>query len=440
MFLGLPAPSRAAEWKVGLASVKITPETPLRMAGYASRVKPFEDVEQDLFAKALAIEDSEGTRAILVTTDLIGLTAGICDEISARIQKELGLERGQILLTASHTHSGPALSFRVEPVPGGAVADAENTAAYTKKLIGQIADVAVQAAANLEPARLYWGSGVAHFAVNRREFTPRGVVLGVNPRGLADRTVPVLRVNGPDGAPRAVLFSYACHNTTLTGGNYSVCGDYSGFAQAHVEREFPTVQAMFMSGFGGDANPYPRGTMALAQKHGTDLGTEVARLMNEKLQEVKGPLNLTYDHALLPLKKSTREELEQIAAEGPSLHQGTARHLMARLDRGETLPEHHPAPVAVWQFGSDLTLAALPSEVVVDYAQMLEKALGPLQLWTVAYANDYFGYLPSPRVLEEGGYETRGLFSGNGWFIPETSEALVNKVRKLAEQAGRVLP
>ena len=86
--------------------------------------------------------------------------------------------------------------------------------------------------------------------------------------------------------------------------------------------------------------------------------------------------------------------------------------MLAMLDRGEKLPTHYTCPLAVWQFGKDLTLVGLSGEVVVDYVTALERALGPNQLWIAGYCNDVFGYLPSARVLGEGGYETRGLYSG----------------------------
>jgi neutral ceramidase len=433
-------PATGAEWKAGMASVRITPTTPVRMAGYAARVQPFKDVEQDLFAKALVLEDRNGRRAVLVTTDLIGIRAALAEEIFARIPKALGLERAQVLFTASHTHSGPALTLETESAPDVSPEDAARTAAYTRRLVEELAALVVRASEALEPVRLFWGSGVSHFAVNRRQFTPDGVILGVNPRGPVDRSVPVLRVDGADGTPRAAVFGYACHNTTLTGGNYSINGDFSGFAQTHIQERFPGIQAMFVTGTGADANPYPRGTMELARRHGADLGEEVSRVLSSDLREIKGPLQVAFAHALLPLQQHSRAELERIVAEGPGLHRHTARQLLARLDRGEAIPAHYAAPVAVWQFGSDLTLVALSGEVVVDYAYALEKGLGPLQLWLLAYSNDYFGYLPSPRVLEEGGYETRGLFSNDGWFSPEASDVLVRTVRDLAAQTGRTLP
>jgi len=109
--------------------------------------------------------------------------------------------------------------------------------------------------------------------------------------------------------------------------------------------------------------------------------------------------------------------------------------------RGQTLPTSYTAPLAVWQLGSDLTLVALPGEVVVDYVRLLEEALGPNKLWIAAYTCDVFGYLPSARVLREGGYETRGLYVGGiGLFTPEAEQALVAKVVELAKAAGRLEP
>ena len=101
----------------------------------------------------------------------------------------------------------------------------------------------------------------------------------------------------------------------------------------------------------------------------------------------------------------------------------------------------HRQAVAVWQFGSDLTLVGLSGEVVVDYVSLVENALGPNKLWIAAYCNDVFGYLPSARVLREGGYETRGLYSGGiGYFDSRCQEVLITKVRELAKKAGRPLP
>jgi hypothetical protein len=303
----------------------------------------------------------------------------------------------------------------------------------------QIVEVVVTALGRLEPARLSWGSGVIDFVMSRREFTPGGIILGVNPRGLADRSVPVLRVDGADDKMRAVLFGAAVHGTTLGPDNYQLCGDFAGFAQAHIEAQCPGVQAMFIIGCAGDANPYPRGTMELTRKHGKTLGEEVGRVLGGKLRTVRGPLRIAFDRARVPLlPPPSREQLQKLAADKRSAQRWAAEQMLAVVDRGEKLPTDYTCPLTVWQFGSDLTLVGLSGEVVVDYVTALEKALGPTQLWLAAYCNDVFGYLPSARVAAEGGYETRGLYAGGaGLFDARAEDTVVHAVRTLATQAGR---
>jgi hypothetical protein len=436
------APAADPEWKVGLAQVKITPERPVLMSGYAGRTKPFEKVGQDLYAKALVLEDKDGRRGVIVTSDLLGFPANVAEPICERIGQKTGLKREQILLNSAHTHAGPQLSLKVPAKDDAGAGEAQRTVEYTRQLQDKVVELVVRAAERLEPARLSYGSGVADFVMNRREFTPDGIILGVNPRGLADRSVPVLRVDGADGKPRAVLFGAATHNTTLGQDNYQISGDYAGFAQAYVEEHTPGVQAMFMLGCAGDSNPYPRGTMELARKHGDALGQEVCRVLGGKLRPVAGPLTIAFDRVDLPLQPAPpREELQKLTADRRSPKSWGAKEMLAQLDRGEKPPTHYTCLVTVWQFGGDLTLVGLSGEVVVDYVTDLEKALGPNRLWVAAYCNDVFGYLPSARVLGEGGYETRGLYSGGaGFFDPKAEDVLVHKVRELAREAGRKLP
>src|ERR1043165_9826876 len=103
VFLAFSLPCAEAvetEWKAGLATVKITPDIPVPMAGYASRTKPYEKLEQDIYAKALALEDCEGHRAVLMTTDLLGLSRAVAEPVCERIQQKTKLSRSQILLNS----------------------------------------------------------------------------------------------------------------------------------------------------------------------------------------------------------------------------------------------------------------------------------------------------------------------------------------------------
>ncbi len=417
--LGWSCAARAeeADWRVGLAKAKITPEAPIWMAGYASRNKPSEGVLADLYAKAMAVEDAKGQRAVLLTADVIGYNGPVADLVCARIMKKTGLERRQILLNPSHTHTGPVIG-----VPGatGYSLEGENLKRvhqYAEQLAGQLAELAAAALADVKPSRFSWGIGLARHVMCRREFTDRGIRLGFNPRGYVDRSVPVLRVDSADGTMRALVFGCACHNTTLGGNHYELCGDYAGFAQQHVEEQHPGVQAMFMIGCGGSANPYPRGTVEAARSNGQSLGAEVCRVAAEKLTPIGGPLRVELDYSDLPLRAVPREELEQMV-KGPGYLRYNARRMLEALDKGESPATEYRAPIAVWQFGDDLTLVALPGEVTNDYVPLIETAIGHLNLWVAGYSNDDFGYLPTAKVLSEGGYETRCLITVPGFFAP----------------------
>jgi hypothetical protein len=448
-----PASAQDADWKVGLARVKITPQQPVFMAGYASRNKPYESVHDDLFAKVLVLEDKTGTRGVLVTTDVIGFSAEIANPLRQRISDMVNtvfafsagdaMAASSVIVSSSHTHTGPTLSLDPTPREGKSLPDSERTAAYTRELCDKIVDAAAEAAKKVQPAKLSWGAGVVHFVMNRREFTTdRGVILGVNPRGLADRSVPVLRIDAPDGKLLGLVCGTACHNTTLGGEIYDISGDYAGHAQRLIEEQHPDAQVMFVLGCAGDANPYPRGTHEISLTHGKELTQEVERVLKTKLVPVRGPLKIASGDVSLPLAPPpSREELEKLAASKKGTMSGMAQQMLTLLKAGEKLQTEYSCPLAVWQFGNDLTLVALSGEVVSDYVPMLEAALGPTRLWVAAYCNDVYGYLPSARVLREGGYETRGLYTGGiGLFAADAQEALVAKVVELAKQAGRQLP
>ena len=449
LFIALPffaealsAADEMADWKIGLARAKITPDQPVFMAGYASRNKPYESIHDELEAKVLVLADSGDAKAVLVTTDLIGFSADIANPMRQRIAEATGIPPSAVLINSSHTHTGPTLTLDPTPRDGRSLADSERTVAYTKGVQDKIVAAAKEASAALVPAKLSWGGGVVHFVMNRREFTERGVILGVNPRGLADRGVPVLRIDAADGKLLAVVLGAACHNTTLGGDIYDISGDFAGRAQRLIEERHPGCQTMFVQGCAGDANPYPRGSHELAQRHGDELGGEVCRVLETKLAPVRGPLRTAASDVSLPLATPpSREELVKEAAGKSGYRPWVAQQMLERLNRGEKLPAEYACPLAVWQFGEDLTLVALSGEVVVDYVRLIEDAIGPNKLWVSAYNHDVFGYLPSARVLREGGYETRGLYVGGiGLFAPEAEGIVVSKIKELAAEVGRKKP
>jgi hypothetical protein len=243
----------------------------------------------------------------------------------------------------------------------------------------------------------------------------------------------VLRVDGADGKLRAVLFGYACHNTTLS--FYQFCGDYAGFAQNYFETDHPGVTALFMTGCGGDQNPYPRGTIDLAQRHGRSLATAIEAALLPKPRVLAGPLRSMFQEIDLTYAPPSREEFERRLASKNKYEVQHATRMLAILKGGGKLPEKYSYPVQVIQFGHDLTLVALAGETVVDYSLRLKRELAGPAVWVSGYNNDVMAYIPSRRVLHEGGYEASGamMFSliHPGPWADDTEDRIIGAVRKL---------
>jgi hypothetical protein len=424
--LSLGGPALAADFQAGVGRVKITPPPSFWMSGYAARTHPSEGVYQDLWAKALALRDAEGHSAVLVTTDLIGLPRVVSDEVASRVEARFKVARQALVLSASHTHCGPAVRKNLAVLYDFSEEDRKRVDAYGDELVDRLVEVVGKALDDLAPERLSVGHGSVGFAVNRREPTPEGVKIGVNLSGPVDHDVPVLKVTAPDGSLRAVLFGYACHNTTLGGDFYQIGGDYAGFAQAEIERAQPGATALFMMLCGGDQNPNPRGTLDLARQYGQALAAEVGRVMGTALLPVRPPIRTALEVVSLDFASHTRAVFEQEAASPDKFRQRRARLMLAAYDEGKPVRQT-PYPVQAIRLGEDLTLVALGGEPVVDYVLRAKKELAGENLILAGYCHDVMGYIPSRRVQQEGGYEAvdNMIYYGQPGPLAETVEETV---------------
>jgi hypothetical protein len=397
------APHVPANWKAGVATLKVTPQKMLWMAGYAGRKKPAEGKVQELFAKALALQDEQGNKLVFVTLDLIGVPQLMRRAVAAEAEKQFKLPQANLVMNASHTHSGPSL--RTTPLTEKDDQRARDAWEYTQKLQSALVALIGKALADMQPARLTWNKARCGFAMNRRrDYTlppdHPNANKAPNPNGPVDHEVPALRVEAPDGTLKATLFGYACHNTSL--GFYNYCGDYAGFAQEYLQEHRPGFTALFLMGCGADQNPYPRRSdvvpgvtdLELSMQHGRSLSNAVEMALVVNPRPVAGPIRAAYEEIILDYAKPGREP--------------------------------HPYPVQVIKIGKDLTFITLGSEVVVDYSLRFKREFaGEAGVWVAGYSNDYTGYMPSLRVLKEGGYEAAA-----GW-AESVEDRIANKVHEM---------
>lgn len=440
LLTGAAAGAWAQTWKAGVARTVITPERAMWLGGYASRTHVSNGKLHELWAKAIALEDSTGKRAVLVTTDLLGLPKAISDRIRDRLKQTEGLGRDQIILNSSHTHSGPVLEnalMDVYPLDAGQQAQVSQ---YSRLLEQQIVELVHRAVRRLEPARVFSGNGVTRFQVNRR--SNREASLGEQPAlsGPNDFAVPVLTVLNRRGKVRAIAFGYACHATVLDG--YQWSADYPGFAQQALEKAYPGATALFFQGAAGDLNPLPRRTIPLARQYGRELAAAVQRVIEEPMQALTPVLKTAYSEIDLPLGPLPSEtELKTLTGSTEPYVQRWAARMLAGRQRNEQVRLTYPYPVQLWQLGSQ-SLVSLGGEVVVEYALALKQRLGR-GVFVMAYSNDVMGYIPSETVLREGGYEgdsSQMVYGQPGRWAPGLQARILSAVDDLMSQLTRVSP
>lgn len=402
--VSLAQPAEAG-WKAGLSKSVITPRKPMWMAGYGGRTAPSEGTHHDIYLRVLALEDDRGVRGVVLSSDTLGIPQSIYDDVAQRLKEKFGLDRSQFVLHASHTHCGPVLRGALYDAYPIDAAQIQVINEYSDWLTAEIVATVGKALQDLKPATLSRGHGTADFAVNRRtNREPDVPMLREQNRlfGPVDHSVPVLAVRGSDGSLRAVVFAYACHNTTLSFMKW--CGDYAGFAQLDLEARHPGAVALFCMGCGADQNPLPRRTVELAESYGKRLASAVNAVVSEPMEPIKPALRTSHEFVKLRMQGLPKiEELRSMAGGNPDYRQRWAVRML-ELSAKDQVPGEYPYPVTAWKLGADQIWITLGGEVVVDYSLRFKGEHGE-RVWVTGYANDVMAYIPSLRVLREGGYE-----------------------------------
>jgi neutral ceramidase len=429
-------PSGTKGWKAGISRAIITPREPIWLAGYASRTHASDGILTDLWVKILAIQDAKGKKAVLITTDLLGFPKKMSDHIRNQIAIRYGLTRSQIILSYSHTHSGPVLSDALYDIYPLDQSQLKVIQEYSGNLEKRIVDLTGEAIHNMVPAQISSMTGITRFQVNRRNNTEAELTAQTELKGPADYAVPVLRVTDESGNLMAVAFGYACHATVLD--IYKISGDYPGFAQLEIEKSHPGVTAMFFQGAGADQNPLPRRTISLARQYGSELAASVERVLSEDMKMLDPVLSTAYSEVNLPFSEPpSKDSLIKIAAEKEGYEKSWATNQLKALKENGSLITSYPYPVQVWRLGNQAVMA-LGGELVVEYSIELKKLFGP-DIFVLGYVNDDMAYIPSETILEEGGYEGQSSMMVYGLpskWAPGLEATILGEIKKLAQKTG----
>jgi hypothetical protein len=426
--------------QVGIAMRDVTPALPIRLAGYAARKHEAEKIDSPLLVQAMAFKNGSGERFVLVSLDNCEVSHAFMQPVLQQLDEQQHLGRGEVAVVSSHTHSAPVLQGVLTDMGQPTGPELEHIVTYTHLLQTNLVEVVTAALADFQPTVLEHGTGRATFAMNRRIYQGDSVVFGDNPDGPVDLDVPVLRVKGTNGTVRAVLFGYACHGTSVRTGEdwYTVSGDYMAYARQQLERHLPGAMAMYVTGMGADSDPSPRGLLLDAKRHGLELAGAVMGVLNRAMHPVRGAFKLAYDEVDLPFAPPpSREQLEKDARSEDVSVKMRADSYLKLLNENKPLPDSVSLPAAVLRFGQDLTFVLTGGEMVVDYGRRIKRLLASEHPWTIGYAYEVPCYIPSARLIKEGGYEADSSLIYYGYYGPfrgEIEMKLINQVEKLAAQ------
>jgi hypothetical protein len=333
--------------------------------------------------------------------DLLGIPKAMSDNIRDRLMEKHRLSRAQIILNSSHTHSGPVLQdalFDIYPLDDIQLKMINQYSEWLEKEIVTLVGKALQ---SMEPARIFTENGVTRFQVNRRNNNESTLFKQADLNGPNDYAVPVIKVEKSNGDLLAVAFGYACHPTVLDINKWS--GDYPGFAQIEFERNHPGTTALFFQGAGGNQNPMPRRSIALAKQFGRDLVSAVDRVLEEPMQELAPTIKTAYKEVPLPLDPASLESLKDPAVNPSGYEQRWAKRMLEERAAGKQPQQSYDFPLQMWQLGDQL-ITTLGGETVVDYAIGLKRIFG-YDTFVLGYSNDVMSYIPSAAIIREGGYE-----------------------------------
>lgn len=402
--------------KVGVATVNITPSVGFDNMGDYLRLTPAEGIGNELFAKAMVFDDGE-KRVAIVTADIITFAGWLLGEVRERIESLTGINSENVLLSASHTHSSPAI---------GEKDDASRE--YLTELSKKIAGAVLMADQNKREVLIGCGVGEAKVAVNRWQRTKTGVQWGPNFNAPVDHDVMVMRVDNLDGQPMAILVNFASHPSILGGSNLLYSGDYVSYVQSGIEKAYDgEATAMFCTGAGGDIkiavvtednSRFRYTNLEDCRINGTIIAAEAVKVVETIETKPAGKISAKITHADLPfVELPSVEEMEKvknaIQQQLAELDAGSKQAVSRRMQlewanttlealKNGTAPESFPAEVQLVRIGDEIAFFAVPGELFVEVGMRLKREMNLPGAFVVAYANGGIGYLPSRRAEEWG--------------------------------------
>lgn len=407
--------------RIGVSKILITPVPGIDLAGFGRPGRKASGVHDDLFLSSMAIE-SANKRVLLICADIIGFDRDFARLLKKEISNKYGFSEEEILLGASHTHSGPQTMKNM-------LCAGEEDNEYMEFLKERALLSVKSAMEGMNAADIYYGVTKCHIGVNRRRITDGVLEFAPDETGITDDDVTVLKII-EDGTVKAVLYNYTCHPSIIDSDDIS--SDYPGRTRHEIEEAFgKDVVVFFLQGFCGDIRArtienreFRAGTWEDVDGLGFTLGESIVDLCGKPMKKLQVSissrlLDISLPLAALPKKRKLAGILkngtvcEKVWAEKLLLHYGALQRSV-------------PFTIQRITLGNVFHIVAMSGEVCVEYAKYIKQSDGKKIFIAAGYSNGVVGYIPTGRMLEQGGYEP--VESTLYYSLPSCFEKSVEKV------------
>ncbi|GGH86364.1 hypothetical protein JOD43_003514 [Pullulanibacillus pueri] len=407
--------------RLGVAKVNITPTFPLPLAGFAHRIGVFKAVKSSLYARVFLFEDS-AERYVLVSADLIwwgdSLYRAICREI-----EKYGIKEKNIMLHATHNHSGPQTSHSVTPSLG------VSNPRYLSMLVEKVAEGVRRSIENLEPVFIERGCGHWSEGVNRRKIEKGKCIMAPNLSGNHHPKVTVIKLKKEAGTTKGLLVHATCHPTTSD--ENAVSSEFPGYAMEALEYMGEGLVAGFLQGFCGDVRPalikeghFFRGTAEDVKRVGQKLVETVGTILDQRMEPVH-PSKVILKTKTIDLPFARVPSTDDLAIR--KADSGISSE-WARLLEQNGIPTTASLKLSYFSLSEKLTFMTANAEMLGAYESLVWEHLGH-DVLSLGYTNGMIGYVPTAEQLKEGGYEAEESAAYFGLPSPysEKVECLITK-------------
>jgi hypothetical protein len=443
-------------------SENMTPEVPIFMHGFGARQHKSAGVHDPLYVKAAMLTANK--TLLILTIDALGSDRSFVTGVKDALKETFGLEYDEVLINFSHTHHSVFLTGLDSASRRGGYSiaqdgwkdnDEELDYSADESLFRRIRDMILRMTeycrGNLIEGELSIGRGRSDFAVSRRRPDGDGVAWRPYYEGEIDKDLFVLKLTDRTGAVKGILYNYGCHTTSMGPDNMLLSNDFAGKTSRVLETAYPGACALFLQGCAGELKPLKSAdgdkfrslSITEMEEAGADLASDVVSVLESAtFRTIDGPFRTKLVDPLLYTEQTDASFYDDMANDpGTNAFYRSAAKRTIRAIHDGTVKDRLPHYISLWHLDDQTRLVAMEGEVSTEYSLLIKKWFGPLTTMTLGYTNGVYCYVPTRKMIGEGGYEANCNFFFNlrGPFVPEIEDIILGQIVQ-AEMALREKP